>query len=434
MIADNVGGSLNEFWAHLPGGDFLHVPTSALWPAKSVDHSIRPWPEDPNNAEARMKPSTWLSRFRAIHQRTWHPGRCQIIRDELVGDGGWYPHPGARVFNTYRPPHRSKGEGAGAHRWLEHLKKIYPEDWKHILLFLAHRIQRPGEKVNHALVLGGPTRIGKDTLLEPVKAGVGHWNWAESSQAEILNSQFNPYVKSVVLRISEARDHGPDRFKFYEATKTLIAAPPDVLVVNEKHARPYSVPNVCSVIYTTNNRSDGLYLPVDDARHFVAWSPVDNRVFPEGYFRDLHYWLQSGGCWDVVDFLAKQDLREFEPKASPPKTEAFWAMAHGGGAPEDADLASVLDAMNRPNVVTLQSIASRAFTSGIHDLCEELRGRNRRSLPHRLARCGYVLVRNPDASDGLWSVEGRRCAVYGREDIVPAERAGAARRLTTHPF
>ena len=32
----------------------------------------------------------------------------------------------------------------------------------------AHRVQRPWEKINHALVLGGLQGIGKDTILEPV--------------------------------------------------------------------------------------------------------------------------------------------------------------------------------------------------------------------------------------------------------------------------
>jgi hypothetical protein len=38
-------------------------------------------------------------------------------------------------------------------------------------------VQRPQEKINHALVLGGAQGIGKDTLLEPVKRAVGPWNF-----------------------------------------------------------------------------------------------------------------------------------------------------------------------------------------------------------------------------------------------------------------
>jgi hypothetical protein len=43
--------------------------------------------------------------------------------------------------------------------------------------WLDHRVQRPWEKINHALVLLGNQGVGKDTLLEPVKAAIGPWNF-----------------------------------------------------------------------------------------------------------------------------------------------------------------------------------------------------------------------------------------------------------------
>jgi hypothetical protein len=42
-------------------------------------------------------------------------------------------------------------------------------------------LNRPGEKVDHALVLGGSQVIGKDAQLEPVKYAVGLWNFTEAS-------------------------------------------------------------------------------------------------------------------------------------------------------------------------------------------------------------------------------------------------------------
>jgi len=56
--------------------------------------------------------------------------------------------------------------------------------------------------------------------------------------------------------------------------KSYLAAPPDVLRVNEKHLREYYVMNCCGVIITTNHKADGIYLPADDRRHFVAWSSL----------------------------------------------------------------------------------------------------------------------------------------------------------------
>ncbi len=85
------------------------------------------------------------------------------------------------------------------------------------------RVQRPQEKINHALVLGVLQGVGKDTLLEPVKHAVGPWNFTEVSPQQRLG-RFNGFVKSVVLRVSEAKDVGEfDRFKFYAHTKVYLA-------------------------------------------------------------------------------------------------------------------------------------------------------------------------------------------------------------------
>jgi hypothetical protein len=127
--------------------------------------------------------------------------------------------------------------------------------------------------------LGGSQGIGKDTLLEPVKYAVGPWNFQEVSPQTILE-RFNGFLKSVILRVSEARDLGDvNRFAFYDHMKSYTAAPPDVLRVDEKHIREHYIPNITGIIITTN-KTDGIYLPSDDRRHFVAWSKRSKTTFP----------------------------------------------------------------------------------------------------------------------------------------------------------
>ena len=112
-----------------------------------------------------------------------------------------------------------------------------------------------------ALVLGGEPGIGKDTMLEPVKHAVGPWNFAEVSPQQAFG-RFNGFLKSVVLRISEAKDMGEfDRFKFYDHMKTYLAAPPDVLRVDEKNLREHSVVNVCGAMMTTNEDTTASICP-----------------------------------------------------------------------------------------------------------------------------------------------------------------------------
>lgn len=108
------------------------------------------------------------------------------------------------------------GNAAEAGPWVDHVHKIYPEDAEHIMLWLSHRVQRPYEKINHAIVAGGSHGIGKDTLFEPVKQAIGPWNFIEVSPQHMLG-RFNSFLKSVILRVSEARDLGDiNRYQFYD--------------------------------------------------------------------------------------------------------------------------------------------------------------------------------------------------------------------------
>jgi hypothetical protein len=141
-----------------------------------------------------------------------------------------------------------------------------------------------------------------------VKQAIGPWNFSEVSPQQMLG-RFNGFLKSVICRVSEARDLGDvDRYAFYDHLKTYVAAPPDVLRVDEKNLREHSVPNVVGIIITTNHKTDGIYLPADDRRHFVAWSDLTRDDFTDEYWIDLYRWYESGGIKAVAAYLADFEL------------------------------------------------------------------------------------------------------------------------------
>jgi hypothetical protein len=356
------------------------------------------------------------------------PGEPMLIYDRLISDGGWIEHVGVTCFNLYRPPVSEPGNAAEAGPWVAHIEKVFGEDAGHIVSWLAHRVQRPADKINHALVLGGNQGIGKDTLLAPIKRAVGPWNFHEVSPQHMLG-RFNGFLKSVILRVNEARDLGDvNRFQFYDHLKAYTAAPPDVLRVDEKHLREHSVLNCCGVIITTNHKADGIYLPADDRRHFVAWSELSKGDFSPEYWNGLWAWYAASGDRHVAAYLAELDISGFDPKAPPPKTAAFWDIVDAGRAPEDAELADVLDRLGNPEATTLiriQNAAAGDFETWIKDR------KNRRAIPHRLEKCGYVPVRNDLADDGLWKISTARQAVYAQVALSVRDRLRAARKLTS---
>jgi hypothetical protein len=420
---------LTDFYAHLPDHRYIYIPTRELWPAASVDGRVTDWPINAETGKP-MRPSAYLDAERAVVQMTWCPGEPMLVEGRVVSGGGWIRQGGARVFNLYREPPMHVGDPTAAGPWLDHLRRVYPADAEHIERWLAHRVQLPGEKINHALVLGGDQGIGKDTLLEPVKHAVGHWNWNDISPAQMLG-RFNGWAKSVIVRVSEARDLGDvDRFAFYDHSKTFIAAPPDTIRVDEKHLREHAVMNVMGVIITTNHRTDGIYLPPDDRRHYVAWSDAAKEDFAEDYWQRLWGWYGRGGIGHVTAYLRTLDLSGFDPKAPPPRTPAFHAIVDASRAPEDSELVDVIEHAGNPAVVTLEAVIGNARAMRLDDLANDLADRKgRRSVPHKLDRAGYVVVRNPDATDGLWRVGGRRVAVYGSKLLSIAEQVRAARGL-----
>ena len=227
-------------------------------------------------------------------------------------------------------------------------ERIYPDCHKEIIQFFAQRVQQPHVKINYSLLLGGAPGIGKDTILEPVKQAVGPWNWAEVTPA-VLMGRFNGYLQSVVLRISEARDLGDmNRYAFYEHTKILMAAPPDVLRCDEKNLREHAVFNVTGVVITTNHLTDGIYLPPDDRRHLAAWSEATKDAFMHDFWREHWHWYETGGFEHVAAYLNEYDLTGFDPKAPPPKTKAFWDIVDADRAPEEGELADVFDKLGNP--------------------------------------------------------------------------------------
>lgn len=431
--------SIDDFRAYMPQHNYIYMPTREPWLAASVDARLGRIPvldengtpvADEQGRAKLMQASSWLDKHRPVEQMAWMPGEEHIVGGRLLAEGGWIVKDGARILNLYRPPNSIQGDPCKAQRWIDHIYQVYGSEADHIIKWLAFRVQNPGIKINHALVLGGEQGIGKDTILEPVKRAIGHWNFAEVSPQQIMG-RFNGFLKSLILRVSEAKDEGDiNRYQFYEHMKTIIAAPPDVLRCDEKNLREHSVLNVTGVVITTNYKTNGIYLPAGDRRHFVAWSPCRPTEFTEGYWSSIWKWYsEEGGISHVAAYLLTLDLTGFNAKAPPPKTAAFWDIVDSNQAPENAELADLFDKMKNPAAVTLAMIRDATSASN-QSLGDWIRDRkNRRIISLRFQEAGYVPVRNTASKDGYWTIDGERQAIYAKQALPVNEQIAAAREL-----
>jgi hypothetical protein len=421
---------IKDFTAFSPDHSYIYKPDGEVWSAAAVNARVLKIEVSTRTGKKKLSASTWLDRNDAVEQRTWAPGHPQIIEDKLILAGGFFAKKGARVFNLYKPPMIIHPINDDISFWQSHLYELWPDQAEHIEKWFAHRVQRPGEKINHGLLLTGDQGIGKDAVIEPLKRAVGVWNVKEISPQAILGN-FNEYLQSVVLRISEIKDLGDiDRFTFYEATKTLMVAPPDTLRCNPKYVRPFSVLNVTGPIMTSNYKVSGLYLPADDRRHLVAWSTKKRIDYDAAYW--AKYWgrLDASGDAAVAKHLRELDLSDFNPKAPPEQTQAFWEIVDSLRTAEGGDMANVLDALGNPEILTLPNIVAKAKYLTFSHFAEFLEDpKNRRKTSMELEDNGYLRLNNPHDQRGRWSFHGgHRINVYRRKDISDREGFDAVKK------
>jgi Bifunctional DNA primase/polymerase, N-terminal/Family of unknown function (DUF5906) len=430
---DAEGGFLDaeHFVHHGESNQFIYRPTKAMWPGPAVNRRVFPIQDgEKENGDPRyVQAAEWIPRHQAVEQISWLPGEDEFVGDRYINAGGWEHSEGASVYNMYRPPTREAREG-DVSLWVNHIQVLYGvESAEHILNWMAHRVQFPGDKLNHALVLGGPPGTGKDTILAPLREAVGQGNFTEASPKNLLE-RFNPWAQSVVLRISEAKDLGDmDRYAFYDATKTLIAAPPETTWINPKFVKPYLIQNLCGVIITTNYREHGMYLPADDRRHYVVWTDIERTAFEDDHWRRIWDWYGRGGYEACMWFLGTRDLSAFNPKAPPVQTEAFLRIVQSYGGKEIRTVDNALDQMDYPEATTWVKVTGNMSDADREHYNSE---KVREHATSWMKACGYEVERNPgEVKRGRWLVNGVKATVYVNvSKVAPADRHDAARSLT----
>lgn len=414
--------SQEAYWDKLTGS--LHGPlgVDSSIPQERWRVVVEEPPEEPEGATPRrgrprrprerlIKPSADICRVendQFVEGSTWWPGKPQIIPNWYIDASGYYPMIGARIFNKFRPLPELAGSAEEARPWVEHVKRLWPDPREHEYFFdyCAHMVQRPHEKCNAAIVLSGKQGVGKDAALMPVKMSIGAWN-TKGIDPDDLFSQFKPWLETLMLVVDEVRPTKEEYMasSMYNIMKPLIAAPPDVLPLNDKFAKLRYVINVLRLFITTNDYLS-MYIPEDDRRMFIMHCTLPEKWhIAQGfdtYFFDLFNWIHNGGAGHVAAWLRDRDLSEFDPKGQVEKTMGWASISNTWSAPEDAVTAS-LERMGRPQVFFGAELTDEQF-----DHADELRGmmKSPRKIGHRLQREGYIMIKNPDNDRWVFRHEG----------------------------
>ena len=254
--------------------------------------------------------------------------------------------------------------------WLRHVERLVPEKFEreHLLNALAHKVQFPGHKINHAILMGGTHGSGKDTMFAPFFWAIGGDAKRNCSlvKNEDLTSQWGYALECEVMEISELRQaDAKDRRALENTLKPIIAAPPELLTVNRKGLHPYYALNRVFVIAFSNERV-AISLPSEDRRWFVIWCEAARLTEREALA--LWNWYKTqNGFQAVAHYLHTRDVSAWNPSAPPPVTEAKQIMIEHGMSTAEA---FIVDMLRRKSGEFARGVIGSPF----HALCDRLQG------------------------------------------------------------
>jgi hypothetical protein len=277
--------------------------------------------------------------------------------------------------------------------WLTHVERMVPEKFEreHLLNALAHKVQFPGHKINHAILMGGTHGSGKDSMFAPFFWAIGGEAKRNCSlvKNEDLTSQWGYALECEVMEIAELRQsEAKDRRALENTLKPIIAAPPELLTINRKGLHPYYALNRVFVIAFSNERV-AISLPSEDRRWFVIWCEAARLTEREAL--SLWNWYKNqNGFQAVAHYLHTRDVSAWNPSAPPPLTEAKQIMIEHGMSTAEAFL---VDMIRRRVGEFSRGVVGAPF----HAMCDRLQGMApsgvkvvQNALLHALKEAGWI--------------------------------------------
>jgi hypothetical protein len=228
---------------------------------------------------------------------------------------------GCRVLNLWKPPPWTADDHAGEPSlFLEHVAYILDNDGtavEHVLNFLAHLVQRPQERIGHALLITSEAKgIGKSTLGTVVRRLVGEQN-SRVAQTKDLKSSFDGWlVGKLVVHVDEVYEAG--NWDLANKLKPLITEP--TVSANIKYGPQIEIENYARFLMFSNH-SAPLNIEEGDRRYFVFNSKTEPR--DDDYYDRLYRYIETTEAMNAIyTFLSRRDLSAFNPYRRPPMTEA----------------------------------------------------------------------------------------------------------------
>lgn len=214
--------------------------------------------------------------------------------------------------------------------------KHNPQHIKYLLSWLAHLMQRPGDKTNNVMTLIYSPKgkhglgSGKSHLIELIgECILGSTLFLQTADINHLVGSHAEGAEHLLVLYEEVA--GADTCKNRNDLFNLISA--QKVRINPKYMRPYDVDNLLRIWGTTNND-----VAVEGGRRFFVTDASLERVGDSAYHAAFDRWMRDPpNTLAVYEHLKSIDITDWHAEQCKPKS----------------DLMDIIDAVNAPKEVWL---------------------------------------------------------------------------------
>ena len=296
---------------------------------------------------------------RVLGGKTYYPGECLIVTDRNI-----------KLINEWtNPPAPEKLTDTDKQLIDSYFRSICPLEIEreHIKKWCAHLVQRPQDKILHAVLLYGfDTGTGKSTLGVMLSKALGEENTARINN-NTLSDQFNGWLtRSTFAWCDEINTSTMSRHKKNTVTETIKEWITNrSMPIREMYTSTVNAKNWVNGILFTSNDDEALFVDDKDRRLYiinVSNNMLIHSLINNGGFTQLNHGISGG---QFVTYFNQIDISDFNPSTKAPITTAKEEMINNTKDPVEEMINEEIESGGRLATVDYVFLGKLADREGV---------------------------------------------------------------------